>query len=60
MDEMPDFAFSDSSIVESWSYGTEEIYDEIIRNLIPLKSDKRAQTYGGDHTKKVLSKNLYW
>jgi hypothetical protein len=51
MDEMPDFAFSDSSIVESWSYGTEEIYDEIVRDLIRLKSDKRAQTYGGDHTK---------
>jgi hypothetical protein len=56
MDEMPDFAFSDSSIVESWSYGTEEIYDEIVRDLIRLKSDKRAQTYGGDHTKSGLAK----
>lgn len=56
MDEMPDFAFSDSSVVESWSYGTEEIYDEIVRDLIRLKSDKRAQTYSGDHTKKGLAK----
>lgn len=56
MDEMPDFTFTDSSVVESWSYGTTEIYDEIVRDLIRLKSNKRAQTYGGMLEKDGLEK----
>ena len=37
MDEMPDFTFKDSSVVESWSYGTHEIYDEVVRDLVRIK-----------------------
>jgi hypothetical protein len=56
LDGMPDFLFSDSSVVESWSYGTEEIYDEIVRDLSRLKSNKRAQIYGMESKKDGLEK----
>jgi hypothetical protein len=40
-----DFTISDSSVIESWSYGTAEIYDELVRDLKRIESDQRAQLY---------------
>lgn len=53
---MPEFSLSDSSLVESWSFGTPEIYDEIIRDLIRIQSNKRAQHYFGDEERDGLEK----
>lgn len=40
-----DFTLSDSSVIESISTGTEEIYDEMVRDLLRIQSNKRAQLY---------------
>jgi hypothetical protein len=40
-----DFYITDGSIVDSWSYGTPEQYDETIRDIIRLQSGKRGIAY---------------
>ncbi len=40
-----DFGISDSSVIESWSYGTPEHYDEIVRDLQRISSGKAATLY---------------
>jgi hypothetical protein len=40
-----DFTTKDSNVIESWSYGTPEHYDEIVRDIKRFKSQKRAQSY---------------
>lgn len=47
-----DFKITDSSVIESMSTGTEEIYDEIVRDLLRIKSNKRAQLYFYDPNEK--------
>jgi hypothetical protein len=41
-----EYHFNDPSVVESWSYGTPEQYDEIVRDYLRIHSDKRAILYG--------------
>ena len=43
--QIGDFVISDSSAVESWSYGTPELYDEIVRDSLRLISGKRSIVY---------------
>jgi hypothetical protein len=40
-----DFTVADSSIIESWSYGTPEQYDEIVRDIQRISSGQRAIRY---------------
>jgi hypothetical protein len=44
--DLVEYYFNDSSVVESWSYGTPEQYDEIVRDYLRIKSGKRALLYG--------------
>lgn len=37
-----DYVLSDASLVESWSYGTPEHYDEIVRDILRFASGKTA------------------
>ncbi len=43
--QFQDFAISDSSVIESWSYATPELYDEIVRDILRITSGKRAVSY---------------
>jgi hypothetical protein len=45
MEECQDFCIKDSSVVESWSYGTPEIYDEVVRDALRIASGKQAWVY---------------
>lgn len=40
-----DFSLTDSSVIEGWSFGTPEIYDELVRDVRRLITNKRAQLY---------------
>ncbi len=40
-----DFYISDGSVVDSWSFGTPQQYDEIVRDIIRLQSGKRGISY---------------
>lgn len=40
-----EFNISDAAVNESWSYGTPEQYDEIVKDIIRISSGKRAQGY---------------
>lgn len=51
-----DFTLTDSSVIESISSGTAEIYDEVIRDLLRIKSNKRAQLYFYDPKDQADSK----
>jgi hypothetical protein len=44
---LEDFIIYDSSVIESWSYGTPEHYDEIIKDILRISSGKRAIAYLG-------------
>jgi hypothetical protein len=37
-----EFVLNNSSLIESWSFGTEEIYDELVRDLMRINQNKRA------------------
>lgn len=37
-----EFDIADSNMIESWSYGTPEQYDEIVRDILRVTSGKRA------------------
>ncbi len=40
-----DFAIDDTSVIESWSYDTPQMYDEIVRDAMRIASGKRAIKY---------------
>jgi hypothetical protein len=40
-----DFTIQDPSVIENWSYGTPELYDEIVRDVLRISSGKRALSY---------------
>ncbi|MGE3262275.1 MAG: hypothetical protein AB7K68_10890 [Bacteriovoracia bacterium] len=40
-----EFIFNESSTIDSFSYGTAEIYDEVVRDLIRYKSGQRVVSY---------------
>jgi hypothetical protein len=40
-----DFNFNDTSVVDSVSTGTPEIYDEVVRDILHFKSGKRVSVY---------------
>ncbi len=40
-----EFIIDDASILESWSYGTPEQYDEIVKDILRISSGKRAQGF---------------
>lgn len=40
-----EFVLNDASVIDSWSFGTPEQYDEIVRDILRIKSGKRAQMY---------------
>lgn len=44
-DQYQDFTTKDASVIESWSFGTPEHYDEIVSELLRFKEKKRAQLY---------------
>jgi hypothetical protein len=44
-DDYQDFKISDSSVIESWSYGTPEHYDEIVRDILKISSGEPAIRY---------------
>ena len=44
-DNYHDFTFEDAGLVESWSFGTPELYDEIVRDILRFRSGKRASVY---------------
>lgn len=44
-DEFHDFVVKDASVVESISFGTPELYDEVVRDILRFKSGKRVSTY---------------
>ncbi len=43
-----DYYLSDAAVVESWSFGTPEHYDEIVRDALRIASGKRALAYTGE------------
>lgn len=45
LDDFQDFNLNESAYIESWSYGTPQIYDELVRDLLNAKEKKRAQRY---------------
>ena len=40
-----DFVLKDASLIESYSYGTPEIYDELVREIRRYRADKRVSVY---------------
>lgn len=42
-----DYTFDSSDIVESWSYNTPEIYDELVRDILRISSGNTSQIYNG-------------
>lgn len=46
-DVFQDFTINKSSFLESYSFGTAQIYDEIVRDVLRYKNKKRAQRYSG-------------
>lgn len=44
-DDYQDFTMKEASFIESWSYGTPQIYDELVRDTKRALAGKRAQTY---------------
>lgn len=40
-----DLVVAHQSSIESWSYGTPEIYDELVRDILRYQSGKRVSTY---------------
>lgn len=40
-----EFNIDDAGVIESWSFGTPEQYDEIVRDILRVSSGKRAQGY---------------
>lgn len=40
-----DFTFRDAAVIDSWSFGTPEHYDEIVRDILKLTSGERAIRY---------------
>ncbi len=51
-----DYYLSDASVVESWSFGTPEHYDEIVRDALRIASGKRALAYTGEPNGKKLDR----
>lgn len=44
-EHLADFVISDASVIESWSYGNPELYDEIVKDILQISSGNRAITY---------------
>ena len=40
-----DFTIYDANVIESWSFGTAEHYDEIVRDILRISSGKRGIGY---------------
>lgn len=40
-----EFTFFNASVIDSWSYGTPEQYDEIVKDILRISSGKRALSY---------------
>lgn len=40
-----EFNIEDAGVIESWSFGTPEQYDEMVRDIIKFSSGKKAQGY---------------
>jgi hypothetical protein len=45
VERFQDVVMNDASVIESWSYGTPDIYDELVRDVKQIASGKRAQLY---------------
>ncbi|MCM2277684.1 MAG: hypothetical protein NDJ89_06370 [Oligoflexia bacterium] len=43
--EYQDYWIADSSVIESWSFGTPEHYDEIVRDILRISSGENAALY---------------
>jgi hypothetical protein len=57
-DVFHDFVVRDSDLIESWSYGTPEIYDEVVRDVLRYKSGKRVTVYSEHGLKERPAKGL--
>ncbi|MDD4973994.1 MAG: hypothetical protein PHY93_06565 [Bacteriovorax sp.] len=43
--DLMDFIIPSGKYIESWSYGTSELYDEIIKDILQIRSGEKVVTY---------------
>jgi hypothetical protein len=56
-----DYMLKNSTFIESWSFGTPQLYDEMVRDILRLKTKKSAEVYAsnGKNDPKQGLKNLF-